>query len=268
MLDLSTLGTAPAVPDFAAWDPALSARLHHGSMAVEAVRDIVTQPPRPVGLDIEAGGLGPLAFNLRCVTAAWDTADGTHSVILDPRRGDHAQAVRDLTSWAGMLVLQNASYDWPVLFNYGLVTMEDTAKVWDTVVAARLAYPNTTVSKHLADLVVRPDLLAMEDTDVTMAAAFNAAGYSTQRDGWENMDVDQPVYRLGAMADTVATLRLGPVLAEAVVRHLTSSPFKDADVTSPLAVAPVLDQAGALGILERGQTVERVLLRRTARGIR
>lgn len=268
MLDLSTLAPAPEVPDFSAWDPTLGAYLNHGQAALSAVQDIVRQAPRPVGLDIEAGGLGAKAFNIRCVTAAWDTADGTYSVILDPRRPDHAQAIRDLTNWAGLLVLQNASYDWPVLYQYGLVDLETTTKVWDTVVAACMAYPDPAVSKHLADLVTRKDLVGMEDTDVTMATAFTSAGYSTQRDGWETMDIDQPVYRLGAMADTVATLRLGPVLMEAVVDHLTSSPYANAPVSSALARAPKVDRARALDLMEREQTVNRVMLRRTAKGIR
>lgn len=267
MLDLSTLAPAPEVPDFSAWDPKLGARLHHGQDALAAAQDIVRQSPRPVGLDIEAGGLGPLAFNIRCVTAAWDTAGGTYSVILDPRRPDHAKAIKDLTDWAAVLVLQNASYDWPVLYQYGLVTLEDTHKVWDTVVAARMAYPDPAVPKHLADLVTRKDLVGMEDTDVTMATAFSAAGYSTQRDGWETMDIDQPVYRLGAMADTVATLRLGPAILEAVVSHLTSSPYENVSVSSALARAPKVGRTRALELLEREQTVNRVMLRRTAKGI-
>lgn len=267
MLDLSTLAPAPPVPDFSAWDPTLSAKLHHGSHALDAAWEVVRNAPRPVGLDIEAGGLGPLAFSIRCVTAAWDTEDGTHAVILDPRRPDHAQAVKDLTDWAGVLVLHNASYDWPVLYQYGLVTLEDTAKVWDTVVASRMAYPDPTVSKQLGDLVTRKDLVAMSDTDVTMATAFSAAGYSTQRDGWETMDIDQPVYRLGAMADTVATLRLGPEILEAAVLQLTSSPYANAPASSALSRAPKVDRQRALELVEREQVVNRVMLRRSAVGI-
>ena len=267
MLDTSALGRAPEVPDFSAWDPTLAAKLHHGSHAVAAVADIVTQPPRPVALDIEAGGLGAKAFNLRCVTAAWDTTDGTYSVILDPRRADHAEAVRRLASWAGLLVLHNAAYDWPVLYQYGLVSLEHTAKVWDTVVAARMAFPDPLVKKDLASLVTRRDLVGMEDTDVTMAVAFKAAGFSTQAQGWETMDVDSPVYRLGAMADTVATLRLGPIMADAVVNHLTSSPYKGVGPDSALYSAPRLDQERALGLLDREQTVNRVMLRRSAVGL-
>ena len=267
MLDLSTLTPAPPVPDFSAWDPTLSAKLHHGSHALDAAREVVRNAPRPVGLDIEAGGLGPLAFSIRCVTAAWDTEDGTHAVILDPRRPDHAQAVKDLTDWAGVLVLHNAAYDWPVLYQYGLVTLEDTAKVWDTVVASRMAYPDPTVSKQLGDLVTRKDLVAMSDTDVTMATAFSAAGYSTQRDGWETMDIDQPVYRLGAMADTVATLRLGPEILEAAVLQLTSSPYATAPASSALSRAPKVDRQRALELVEREQVVNRVMLRRSAVGI-
>lgn len=266
-LNLARLGQAPHVPSYSSWDPTLAAMLHHGDNAVTAVRDILTQPTRPIGLDIEAGGLGPLAFTLRCVTAAWDTAEGTHAVILDPRREEHAAAVRDLTSWAATLVLHNASYDWPVLYQYGLVQLGDTSKVWDTLVAASMAYPDPLIRKSLAELVTRPDLVGMKDTAVTMREAFSAAGYSTQNEGWQTMDIDQPVYRLGAMADTVATLRLGPAVLQAVVDHLTSSPYRDVPISNPLARAPRLDTNGALELMEREQTVNRVMLRRSAVGL-
>lgn len=267
MLKTHDLGPAPEVPSYHAWDPTLRARLHHGDAAVTAVLAVVGERSRPVAIDIETGGLGPRAFTLRCVTAAWDTAEGTHSVILDPRRRGHADAVRALTSWAGMLLLHNAGFDWPVLYQYELVTLEDTAKVWDTVVAARMASPDPRDPKTLEALATRADLLSMVDTDATMATAFSAAGYRTQAEGFQSMDVDQPVYRLGAMADTVATLRLGPAILTAVVKHLTNSPYKSVPPESPLANLPTVDEEHALALLEREQTVHRVMLRRSAVGI-
>lgn len=267
MLELSTLGPAPSVPNHSTWDPTLAATLHTGDNATQAVLDVLAGPPRPVGLDIEAAGLGANAFTLRCVTAAWETADGTVSVLLDPRRRDQAQAVESLTGWAATLVLHNAAYDWPVLVQYGLVLPGDVSKVWDTVVAARMAYPDPRTPKSLAALVTDPELVGMKDTDVTMAQAFKSAGYRIQADGWAGMDVNQPVYRLGAMADTVATLRLGPAVLEAVVAHLTNSPYKDVPVSSALARVRDVDRATALELLDREQVVNRVMLRTSARGL-
>lgn len=258
-LQLSSLGAPPPVPDHSGWDPVLRATLHTGANAVEAVSTAVsTFDRRPVALDIEAAGLGARAFTMRCVTAAWEAGDGTHSVLLDPRRDDHAAAVRSLAAWATALVLHNSPYDVPPLVAYGLVEPDQLAKVWDTVVAARMAYPDRTVSKGLQALATRDDVLGMKDTDVTMATAFKAAGHRTQEVGWQTMDVDAPVYRLGAMADTVVTLRLGPVLVDRVVAWLTSNTFD-----SPA----VPDRDRALELLEREQTTNRVMLRTSARGL-
>ena len=75
---------------------------------------------------------------------------------------------------------------------------------------------------------------------------------------WDPMDIDSAVFRLGAMADTVVTLRLAPVLLNAVVQWLTSNPF----------VAPTVpDEQRALELLEREQVTNRVMLRTNARGL-
>ena len=259
MLSPDTLGPAASVPDYASWDTTLQATLHSGpSVPLQAVHAALAGPSRPVALDIEAAGLGAAAFTVRCVTAAWETDRGTVSVLLDPRRGDHAQAVRDLAEWATLLVFHNSPYDWPVLVQRGLVPAQAVTKVWDTLVAARMAYPDPHVPKSLAALAGREDLLDMPDNDVTMGHAFKSAGYRIQADGWAGMDIDTPVYRLGAMADTVVTLRLAGPLVEAVAAWLTSNPFN-----SPL----VADRDRALALLEREQTTNRVMLRTSARGL-
>lgn len=259
MLSPDTLGPAASVPDYASWDTTLQATLHSGPhVPLQAVYAALAGPSRPVALDIEAAGLGAAAFTVRCVTAAWETDRGTVSVLLDPRRGDHAQAVRDLAEWATLLVFHNSPYDWPVLVQRGLVPAQAVTKVWDTLVAARMAYPDPHVPKSLAALAGREDLLDMPDNDVTMGHAFKSAGYRIQADGWAGMDIDTPVYRLGAMADTVVTLRLAGPLVEAVAAWLTSNPFN-----SPL----VADRDRALALLEREQTTNRVMLRTSARGL-
>lgn len=268
MLDLASLGPAPFVLDFTSWDPTLEAFQSTGQDALERAQGVVSQSPRTIALDIEAAGLGAKAFTVRCVTAAWETGNGTQAVLLDPRRPEHAKAVYALVDWATTVVMHNAAYDWPVLSQYGLVDADThTSKVWDTLVAARMAYPDPRRPKSLEALATDPELVGMPKSEVSMEVAFRSAGYATAREGWENMDIDQPVYRLGALADTVATLRLGPAIREAVVDHLTSSPYAHVSVSSALARAPKLDRAGALGLLEREQTTNRVMLRTSARGL-
>lgn len=260
MLETVDLGRAPVVPDHTGWDLSLSCYMHTGDNAVDAVKGNLPWGV-PVAMDIEAAGLGAAAFTIRCVTLAWDNSQGeTETVLLDPRRADHVQALALATDMASQLVLHNASYDWPVLVGHGLVDSEHVEKVWDTVVAARLAYPDRAVSKGLAALAARPELLDMEDTPANMAMAFKSAGYATQADGWAGMDINQPVYRLGAMADTVVTLRLAGVLWEKVVEFLTSNPFG----MSTTQVGR--DQAVAL--MEREQVTNRVMLSRSAKGLK
>lgn len=268
MLDLTSLGPAPFVLDFTSWDPTLEAFQSTGQDALERARGVVSQSPRTIALDIEAAGLGAKAFKVRCVTAAWETPNGTQAVLLDPRRPEHARAVYLLVDWATTVVMHNAAYDWPVLSQYGLVDADThTAKVWDTLVAARMAYPDPRRPKSLEALATDPELVGMPKSEVPMEVAFRSAGYATAREGWENMDIDQRVYCLGALADTVATLRLGPAIREAVVDRLTHSPYAHVSVSSALARAPQLGREGALGLLEREQTTNQVMLRTSARGL-
>lgn len=253
-------GTPPVTPDYSTYDLRLAAHMHTGANAVDKVHDYLTEPvgPRHVALDIEAAGLGAKAFTMRCVTAAFTQGADTHAVLLDPRRSDHADAVRKLTDAADLLILHNAAYDVPPLVFYGLMALESVHKVWDTVVSARMAYPDTLVPKTLEALAGRDDLLDMPDNDVSMKTAFTAHGISTTAAGWETMDIDAPVYRLGAMADTVVTLRLAPKLVDAVVKWLTSNPFVDPPTTAEAALA----------LHEREQVTNRVMLATSARGLK
>ena len=98
-------GTPPVTPDYSTYDLRLAAHMHTGANAVDKVHDYLTEPvgPRHVALDIEAAGLGAKAFTMRCVTAAFTQGADTHAVLLDPRRSDHADAVRKLTDAACLL---------------------------------------------------------------------------------------------------------------------------------------------------------------------
>ena len=253
-------GTPPWVIDYSNYHFQMACTMHTGANALEAVHDYLAGPmtSRLVALDIEARGLGAKAFDIRCVTAAWVAGGETHTVCLDPRRVDHAAAVRELTDAADFLILHNAAYDIPPLVHYGLVSRESVDKVWDTIVSARMAYPDTGVSKGLEALACRPDLLGMPKPEADMKVAFEAHGCRTLAEGWETMDIDSPVYRMGAMADTVVTLRLAPVLLDKVVEWLTSNPFEGAEVTREVA----------LGLHEREQVTNRVMLASSARGLK
>ena len=242
------------VPDHQAYYPHISAWLATGQPA----RDAVDQVPdgAVVAIDTETMGLGADSFTLKCLTAAWETANGTVSVLLDPtRRDDDRQAVRDLLGRAGTLVLQNAAFDVPPLHQNGLMSLADIAKVHDTVIYARMAYPDNLVNKSLESLATK--LVEFPESEVTMAQLFKANGL-TPAEGFRVFDIDKPIYRLGAMADTVATLRLlAQIQAKAWSRLAEGHPFGEYGV----------DSDGAVALMEREQEVNRIMLRRSARGL-
>lgn len=150
----------------------------------------------------------------------------------------------------------NSPFDVPRLWHHGLIDADDIGRITDTLVTARLAHPDEYVRKGLSDLTGR--YLDIAEFADGLKLAFKAAGYPTLQAGYENMDIDVPIYRLGAMADTVATLRLLPEITAAARRWLTDHPFVATGATTDAAADRIIDEC---------QRVNRVMLRRTARGI-
>lgn len=205
---------------------------------------------RHLACDIESAGLGAASFDMRCVTFS----DGDTSVVLDPRDPEQARTIRIIIRDAGGLIFHNAAYDIPVLINNGLMDYSDTAKVWDTVIYARMAQPSPLVSKTLEALAQRH--LGMADHPI--AAAFRAAGHATKELGFAGMDVDSFVYCNGAMMDTRATFHLLPVVqaeARAALEAVQDGPWSD-------WAAQDIDY-----LLHREQTVNRMMLHAGARGM-
>lgn len=246
----------PNVPSRTHYDPVLDAYLHTGADAQDIAHD------RPAGgtiaIDIETPGLDD-SFTINCVTAAWiDPRDGKlHSVLLDPRRNriDAAQ-VEYLNLRADRIILHNAPFDVPALYHHGLISTEMIDKITDTLVLARMAFPDSFVAKNLTALTVKH--LGMADFAGGMERAFKAAGFRTIQAGYEGMDIDSPIYRQGAMADTIATLRLEPILRDKCREWLTDHPFSHYGATS---------RNEADDLIATQETVHRVMLRRTAVGL-
>ena len=119
------------VPDHHAYYPHISAWLATGQAARDAV-DILPAGA-VVAVDTEAHGLGADSFTLKCFTAAWESSAGTVSVLLDPtRRDDDRDATREILTRAGTIVIQNAAFDVPPLYQNGLMGLADISKVHDT----------------------------------------------------------------------------------------------------------------------------------------
>ena len=249
----------PPVPDRRWFDPVLNAYLHTGSAAAKAVAYNIA-PGTPVAFDIETPGLDR-AFQINCVTAAWEHNGTVQAVLLDPLRAQcDLGYVNDAMNNAGKIIFHNAAFDVPALFQHGMLDASAINRIVDTLVLARMAWPDPynklTGKKNLTALTAR--LLNMADFTEGMSRAFKAAGYRTLQAGYEGMDIDSPIYRQGAMADTVATLRLEPLIRKACREMLTDHPFSQYGAT---------DQSSADQVIHTQETVHRVMLRRTARGL-
>jgi len=243
----------PRVPDRSTYDQTLDVHMHTGQNA----RDMaMTFGGRHLATDIETPGLDR-SFEIRCVTACWETKDETHAVLLDPERNEADRyAVTEMYRKATMIILHNAPFDVPALVHHELMTMSQISKIVDTLLLARFGFPDVLVPKNLAALAKR--YLGMDDNAEGMKLAFKAAGYKTIQAGYEGMDIDSPIYRQGAMLDTLATLRLQPMLRRQCWDRTTNHPFEVYGATS-------FGEAEA--ILERQEMVHRVMLRRGAEGI-
>lgn len=242
------------VPDHRAYYPHIGAWMATGAPARHAVGQI--PPGATVAVDIETDGLAADSFAIKCLTASWESSEGTQAVLLDPlRRSDDKDSTLAIMHLAGHLVLHNAPFDIPPMYQHGIITLDQIGKVLDTQLYARLAMPNEIRDKysleHLAALVGTPK------AEVTMTRLFNASGMKKE-EGWRAFDIDRPVYRIGAMADTIVTLRLLPqIQAKAWSQLVEGHPFGSMGV----------DSAGAVEIMEREQRVNHVMIRRNARGL-
>jgi DNA polymerase-1 len=257
---------APRVPSRAWFDPVLGATLATGAKANETVARLLHRTEVGsvlVAADIETPGLDN-NFTINCVTFAWDWPDGsgTAAVLLDPSRDEEQYRLSHAAfGHARHLVFHNAAFDVPPLFHAGLITRGDINRIIDTVLLARYAMPEPPPfgqAKTLSALAIK--FLGMSEAKGGMERAFKAAGYKTQAAGYEGMDIDSPIYRFGAMADTVATLALEPVLRQMCVDWSLDHPFVN---TYSAAMTP----AEALAKLGEQETVHRVMLRRSAVGL-
>lgn len=243
----------PRVPSRSHYDAVLDCWMHTGENAVE-----VGQRYRGghLATDIETPGLDR-AFEINCVTMAWNEQGKTHTILLDPcREPGHAKLAEDMYSREGMIILHNAPFDVPALYHHGLLSLAMIDKIIDTLVLARYGWPDQMVRKGLGELAKRH--LGMDDNAEGMKLAFKAAGYRTIAEGYEKMDIDSAIYRQGAMLDTVATLRLQPILREHCWEWSLNHPFETYGATT---------HAEAEALLEVQEMVHRRMLKQTARGI-
>jgi DNA polymerase-1 len=146
-------------------------------------------------------------------------------------------------------------FDVPNLHINKLIALDDVSKVVDTLIYARLAWPDVTQRKGLANLAHK--LLGF-DAGLGRTVALNMLGY-TIAEGFFNLDIDTPAYLMDAAMDAILTAQVLPKVRDAALQTLVRGhPFTVGGVTG--------DDARRL--LEREQVINRMLLKRACRGLR
>lgn len=227
------------------------------TMGLEAAKTEAVELLRlrvPLAVDIETEGKTlPRCDRVHVV----GIGTGDRVILLDPRDPRQAELIRLVLEAAVALVFHNSPYDVPILYRRGLFRRDWVAKVIDTLIYARMAWPARTVSKSLEDLGVRLLGMPAEVTNWTKAAA-KAEKLAVDK-MYQVYDIDRPVYVIGNAADVAATARLLPVVRESAWTQLTANhPYTEYGVTG--------DEATRM--LDREQVINRGRLRRTLLGYR
>lgn len=228
------------------------------------IAELCSAAPAIVSSDIETRGLGGNRFAITCVTVAFYIGGDVVALLLDPlRRPEHRGMLARVYDHAKAIVFHGASYDIAPLYAHRLMTREHIRKVNDTLVVARMINTYAKAGRTLEDLSTRYQ--TMGDDRAKIKDVFVVRGGRKDDIFWY-ADIDSPTYMVGAMADTVATLRLwgepgvnGNGITAAAARYLTG-------VQAGLGGLGRLNPADAEKLVEDVQQVNRITLERTARG--
>jgi DNA polymerase-1 len=226
-------------------------------------RDHVKDPLReilmsrePIAVDIETFGLGASALNIKSVAFA----TCTRAVICDPRDPFQRDLVQRSLAYALELLFWNSAFDVPNLARNGLLGEAECTKVTDGMLYARLAEPDERVRKTLTAAWER--YLGSGDTGQAVdenKSMFRTMGAPNKTEGFRLADLHMPMYVHGAALDVIRTARLMPAVRQAAYRQLTEGhPYQDEGVQG--------EEAWAL--TDREQRINRLMLRRSVRGLR
>lgn len=230
---------------------AIGATYTVGREAPAEIEDILNTTDT-LSVDTETFGLGVDAFDLKCV----QMGTATRVAVLDPRDPPQRAAVSRALRRARHLVFHNAPFDVTTLSVNGIMALDDIDKVTDTLIWARLAEPDERTAKTLLKAGSR--YLGFDSREDALALAFKDSRMS-KKEGFARFDIDRPMYVEGAAIDVIITARLMPRVRAAALDTLTTGhPFTRYGVTGQ----------DALDLLEREQIINRMALRRTARGLR
>lgn len=253
------------VPQFLQYDHNVGAFLVTADDTVaELVTTLRSRPPVPVATDIETRGLGQARFQITCVTVAFQINGDVYSLLFDPlRRPEHRKLLAAVYDHATELIFHNSTFDVAPLYAHRLITAGQIRKIKDTLVAARMVNTHSRGGRSLEELTSRYKL--MSDDRIKLREVMASRG-GKKDDGFFYADIDSPTYVVGAMADTVATLRLwgvpgigGQGMPAEAARYISA-------YGAGYGGRGRLSAAEAEKLVDDIQRVNQIVLARTARG--
>ena len=213
-----------------------------GDAAVRLVRSTPS-----VAVDIETAGLGIDAHNIKAVVIS----STDHAHILDPVA--NKRSIVSCLNIAREMSFHNAPFDVPLLVAAGLMNIDRIDRVFDTLVAARMAMPGfaskglgASCERHLGEGYA----LAKDQ----LATSFRALTGKSKSAMFKELGMFSDPYCSYAGFDGIMTARLRTVLPEAVNAWTHDHPFNRTDID-------------AYALLEREQIVNRLLVARASVGI-
>lgn len=206
-----------------------------------------------VATDIETDGLAEESFTVKVIIIG----TATHAAVLDAFNPKHVAAAKEAFSAAQGLVFHNSPYDVPPLVFCGAMTLDMINKVTDTLILARMAFTDSIAGRGLADL----------ERSVLGATGSNAAkdrfaqwckiNKFSKSEGFKRATYKDSAYTMYAGHDVIITARLLMPLLELALIQMTNHPFGRYGA----------DRATAIKEIQKQQQVNRVKLRRTAKGL-
>jgi DNA polymerase I len=207
-----------------------------------------------VAVDIETAGLDVDAFTLKVIIIA----TSSRSYVLDASDPRHVMAAREAMTAASELAFHKSAFDVPPLVVAGAMPFACIDKVVDTLVYARMALTGERHDRRLGGLETRYLGGALRAASKDNLAEWGAVNKLSKAAVFRAARYGDPIYTMYAGWDGILTAMLLPHVRAGAYRQLTEHPFgrygADADTAREL--------------MEREQRVNRVMLRRAARGIR
>jgi DNA polymerase-1 len=135
----------------------------------------------------------------------------------------------------------------------GLMRLGHIPKVTDTLVSARLAHPGERVSKGLGDCCSRYLGGHYSVWKASLERGFRAATKKTKAQMFKELGLSSPAYVAYSAFDVIMTARLAEIMPQAIDDRISAS--------------PMLAPADPSYLIEREQTINRMLLHRMSVGI-